>query len=316
VGDHSERSFGWSSLLALRTGNQLYVRAPQPELYDLVADPAAKENLYAKNRVTAAKFDAQIENLLKRVSAGAPKSAQGGLDPRSVEKLSALGYAGPGKTGTVSGIDPKTRIQVANDMHEASLAIEEGRGTSVIPLLERIVTHDPQIQSAHYYLGIAYSRKGEFAKAIPPLHKAVELRPDAMMSQYELAIALYETGDLKTAATHLEIIVAQPPDWSDARYSLASVYARIDKVREAVTLLESVLADDANHYRANLLLGRILTLTGHADAAAPYLEKAVKVQADSAEANAFLADAYDKLGHSAEAAAARARATALRRKPQ
>jgi predicted Zn-dependent protease len=110
--------------------------------------------------------------------------------------------------------------------------------------------------------------------------------------------------------------VAQQPDWSDARYSLASVYARIDKVREAVTLLESVLADDANHYRANLLLGRILTLTGHADAAAPYLEKAVKVQADSAEANAFLADAYDKLGHSAEAAAARARATALRRKPQ
>jgi arylsulfatase A-like enzyme/Flp pilus assembly protein TadD len=315
VGDHSERSFGWSALLALRTGNQLYVRAPQPELYNLATDPTEKENLYEKNRAVAARFDAQIENFLKRVSAGAPQSAQGGLDARSMEKLSALGYVGPGKTGTVSGIDPKTRIQVANDMHEASLAIEEGRGTSVIPLLERIVAKDPQIQSAHYYLGIAYSRKGEFAKAIPPLRKAVELRPDALMSQYELAIALYETGDLKTAAAHLEIIVEHQPDWSDARYSLASVYARIDKVKEAAALLESVLTDDPDHYRANLLLGRLLFLEGHAELGLPYLEKAVKVQADSAEANTFLADAYEKLGRTDDAAAARSRAAGLRRRP-
>src|SRR6266436_1547030 len=34
TGDHSERSFGWSALVSLRVGNQLYVRAPSPELYD------------------------------------------------------------------------------------------------------------------------------------------------------------------------------------------------------------------------------------------------------------------------------------------
>jgi arylsulfatase A-like enzyme/Flp pilus assembly protein TadD len=315
VGDHSERSFGWSALQSLRAGNKLYVRAPQPELYNIATDPAEKVNLYSNNRAAAARIDTQIENFLKRVSAGAPQSAQGGLDERSMEKLAALGYAGPGKTAKPSGIDPKTRIQVANDMHDASLAIEEGRGTSVIPLLERVVANDPQIQSAHYYLGIAYSRRGEYAKAIPPLRKAVALSPDAMMPQYELAIALYQTGDLKTAATHLEIILAQRPDWTEARYSLASVYARIDKAREAATLLDSVLEEEPDNYRANLLLGRILTLTGHAELGLPYLEKAVKVQADSAEANSFLADAYDKLGRPEDAAAARSRAAALRRKP-
>src|SRR6202166_428633 len=47
TGDHSERSFGWSALVSLRSANQLYVRAPRPELYDLSSDPGAKINLYA-----------------------------------------------------------------------------------------------------------------------------------------------------------------------------------------------------------------------------------------------------------------------------
>src|SRR5205823_1118262 len=107
-----------------------------------------------------------------------------GLDEKSREKLSALGYVASGKTSPPTSIDPKDRIDVANDMHDASLAIEEGKEATVIPLLLRVVAKDPQIQAAQYYLGIAYSRRGNFAKAIPPLHKAVELRPDALMAQY------------------------------------------------------------------------------------------------------------------------------------
>jgi arylsulfatase A-like enzyme/Flp pilus assembly protein TadD len=317
VGDHSERSFGWSQLLAVRSGHELYIRAPQPELYDLAADPGAQQNLYSRNRAAAARFDVQLENFLKRVSAGSPRPSQGALDEKSMEKLSALGYVAGRQGGGASGIDPKTRIQVANEMHEASLAIEEGRSASVIPLLQRVVASDPQIQSAQYYLGIAYARKGDYAKAIPPLRKAVELRPDALMTQYELAIALYETGDLKTAAAHLEIIVDQQPDWSDARYSLASIYARSGRPEDAAKNLVMVLQSDPEHYRANLLLGRMLFLNGNYVDALPLLEKAAQVQSDSSEAHSFLADDYDKLGRVADAARERASASHLRsgRKP-
>jgi arylsulfatase A-like enzyme/Flp pilus assembly protein TadD len=313
-GDHSERSFGWSAMVALRSGHQLYVRAPRPELYDLAVDPGAKENLYEKNRPAAARFDSQLANFLTRMSANAPQSVTGGLDEKSMEKLTALGYVA-GKhntTGTVGGIDPKDRIDVANDMHDVSLAIEEGRGTSQIPMLERIVQRDPQMQSAQYYLGIAYSRKGEFAKAIAPLRKAVELRPDALMSQYELAIALYETGDMKTATGHLEIIVEQRPEWSDARYSLASIYARSGRPEDAAKNLLIVLEQEPGHYRANLLLGRMLFLNEKYSEALPYLEKAVGVAGDSSEAHAFLAENYDKLGRASDAAREHAAAAQLK----
>jgi arylsulfatase A-like enzyme/Flp pilus assembly protein TadD len=312
TGDHSERSFGWSALVSLRVGNQLYVRAPTPELYDLAADPGAKNNLYPGRRAAAVRFAIQLDNFVKRISTGAPQALQDGLDEKSREKLSALGYVASAKTGPPTGIDPKDRIDVANDMHDASLAIEEGKEATVIPLLLRVVAKDPQIQAAQYYLGIAYSRKGNFAKAIPPLRKAIELRPDAVMAQYEMAICLYETGDLNTAAAHFEILVENRPDWSDARYSLASIYARTGKPQEAAKNLLVVLQGEPDHYRANLLLGRMLFLNGTFAEALPYLEKAAAVQTDSREAHSFLADEYEKLDRAADAARERAEATRLK----
>ncbi|HXJ15413.1 MAG TPA: sulfatase-like hydrolase/transferase, partial [Candidatus Limnocylindrales bacterium] len=289
TGDHSERSFGWSALVSLRSGNQLYVSAPKPELYDLAADPGAKTNLFAVKRPAAVRLAVQLDSFVKRISEGAPQALQDNLDEKSREKLSALGYVASAKPGPVSRTDPKDRIDVANAMHDASLAIEEGREASVIPLLLHVVAKDPQVQAAQYYLGIAYSRKGNFAKAIPPLRAAVELRPDALMAQYELAICLYETGDLKTAAAHFEILVENRSDWSDARYSLASIYARTGRPQEAAQNLLLVLQGEPDHYRANLLLGRMLFLNGTFDEALPYLEKAATVQADSSEAHSFLA---------------------------
>ena len=308
TGDHSERSFGWSPLASLRIGNQLYVRAPLPELYDLASDPGAKINLYPDHRVAAVRLAIQLDDFVKRISTGAPQALQDGLDEKSREKLSALGYVASGKTSPPTSIDPKDRIDVANDMHDASLAIEEGKEATVIPLLLRVVAKDPQIQAAQYYLGIAYSRRGNFAKAIPPLHKAVELRPDALMAQYELAICLYETGDLNAAATYFEILVENRPDWSDARYSLASIYARTGRPQEAAKNLLIVLQGEPDHYRANLLLGRMLFLNDTFAEALPYLEKAAAVQTDSGEAHSFLADEYEKLGRASDAARERAEA--------
>ena len=313
TGDHSERSYGWSALLSLRAGNKLYVRAPSSELYDLALDPGAKTNLYPQSRATAARLAIQLDNFVKRISTGAPQALQDGLDEKSREKLSALGYVASAKNSPGSGIDPKDRIDIANDMHDASLAIEEGKEETVIPLLLHVVAKDPQVQAAQYYLGIAYSRRGNFAQAIPPLKKAVELRPDALMAQYELAICLYETGDLNTAAAHFEILVENRPDWTDARYSLASIDARNGRPQEAAKNLLVVLQSEPDHYRANLLLGRMLFLNGSLGEALPYLEKAVSVQADSVEAHSFLADVYEKLGRAADAARERAESQRLKR---
>jgi tetratricopeptide (TPR) repeat protein len=305
--EYSHRGYGWSSLESLRAGNFLFVRAPQPELYDQVVDPGESRNLLERNKLAAARLAVQLDGFLKRAGTNAPEEARASLDQQSVEKLRALGYVASSGAGTVvSTVDPKLHIQVANDLHDANLKIEEGKQTTAIPLLERVVASDPQIPHAQYFLGVAYKEIRQYDKAILHLSKAIELVPDSMMAQYEMALALYEKGELKTSATHFEIVVDHSTDWTDARFSLAAVYARIDRVPEALAHLDITLELDRDHYRANLLRGRLLALKGDPAGALPNLEKAVRLEPKSVEAHQFLADAYSQLGQESNAARERA----------
>jgi choline-sulfatase len=303
---YPRRAFGWSPLVAWRADRFLYVRAPTRELYDLVADPRAAHNLAGVRGRVADGLDAELARFLgsggvgragTAGEAGGSGAAGGGgrVDPAVAERLAALGYVGgSGGAPAATGVDPKDRIAIANALHEAIIAVEDGAFPRAIPLLETVTASDPGIPIAQLNLGVARSRQRQYARAVAPLTRAVALQPDDMRAHYELGAALYETGDLKAAAGHFATVTAKMPGWADARYSLGSVYARIDRVDNAVAELRAALGLEPRHFRANLLLGRILTLRGEKAAAVPYLKTAVNVQPGSAEAKQFLADALKK----------------------
>jgi choline-sulfatase len=305
---YPRQAFGWSPLVAWRADRFLYVRAPQAELYDLVSDPAAANNLAATRGRVVDGMDAEVAAFIRgsNRSGGAggtgrsdrsPGSGAGQtrIDPAVAERLAALGYAsGSGGATASRGIDPKDRIATANLLHDAMLAVDEGAFARAIPLLEKVAATDPDIPIAQLNLGVARARQRQHAQAIAPLTRAVALLPGDMRAQYELGAALYETGDLKGAAGRFATVAAAMPAWADARYSLGAVYARIDRVADAVTELRAAIALEPRHFRANLLLGRLLTLRGDAASAIPYLRTAVDVQPNSLEAKQFLADALKK----------------------
>lgn len=316
--EYPRRGFGWSALASWRVERFLYVEAPRRELYDVVADPEEVHDLAGTRSTIADRLAAQLAEFRARHSPRAERAGSRGGEPALAERLAALGYVsgGAGVPGG-GGADPKDRIAVANALHDAILAVENGQLAKAVPLLERVVRSDPQIPTAQLQLGIARARQRQYALALPALRQAVALQPEALMAHYELGVALFETGDWKTAASHFEIVAARQPKWADARFSLASVYARTDRVPEAMAELEAALELEPKHYRANLLLGRLLALQGRPEAALPRLRQAVESAPESAEARSFLADAYQALGRTAEAERERARARAQQqlRKP-
>jgi choline-sulfatase len=305
--EYPRRAFGWSPLAAWRSDRFLLVRAPKPELYDLVADPNAAKNLAGTR---ARVVEGMAEELLQFVTwssrSGLPTEAQsakvGGsgtatpspVDPELAERLASLGYVSGTNAASRAGVDPKDRIAVANALHHAVVAVEDGAFLKAVPLLEQVTASEPDIPLAQLQLGIARVRLKQYSRAIAPLTKAVALEPDQLFGQYELGVALYETGDLRAAAGHFGIVAAKMPGWADARYSLGSVYARIDRVSEALAELRAALALEPKHFRANLLLGRILTLQNQAEAAIPFLRTAVEVDPKSTEARTFLEEAIKR----------------------
>jgi choline-sulfatase len=316
--DYPHRAFGWSSLRALRTGKYLYIRAPQPELYNQTSDPEEKQNLAVNSKAVAETVSAQLEEFRKKTSQTLVALAK--PDPEQAEKLRALGYvasdsSNPNASTKDSGIDPKSRIEVSNLLHDAMLDVEDAQYQKAVPLLEKVLIEQPEMPIAEMQLGIARARLKSYDKALPHLQKAVKVLPDSGMGHYELGLALYETGDWKGAAPEFEAAVQKAPRWADAHFSLASVYARIDRVPEAMTELDTTLKLNPDHYRANLLRGRILSLQNVPDQALPNLQKAVEVQPASVEAHLFLGDAYAQLGRQQDAMRERKEASRLKAHP-
>jgi arylsulfatase A-like enzyme/Flp pilus assembly protein TadD len=294
--DYPRQAFGWSPLAAWRADRFLLVRAPMLEVYDVVADPRETRNLAATRARLVDGMSAELREFITRSSGpNGPGGAQGTrIDPELAGRLAALGYVSGSGAPANSGIDPKDRIGIANDLHRAELLVDAGAFARALPLLTRVTTAEPEIPLAQLQLGVARVRQRQYALAIAPLTKAAALQPGQMTAHYELGVALYETGDLRAAATHFEIVAAKMPQYADARYSLGSVYARIGRVADAVTELRAAIELEPRHFRGNLLLGRILTLQNRAEQAVPYLRTAVDVDPRSTEARAFLAEALKK----------------------
>jgi arylsulfatase A-like enzyme/Flp pilus assembly protein TadD len=309
--DYPHRAFGWSSLRALRTGKYLYVRAPERELYNQTIDSEAVHNLAGGAKAVADTIAAQLDAFRSQTSQTLVELAK--PDAEQMQKLQALGYVASTAAQSrdderPTGVDPKTKIEISNLLHDAMFDVEDARYQEAVPLLKRVLAEEPNMPVANMQYGMAQARLKNYAEAIPPLQKASQLLPDNGMGRYELGLALFETGDWKGAAPQFEAAVARAPRWADAQFSLAAVYARIDRVPEAMEHLDTCLGLSPDHYRANLLRGRLLSLLGKPSEALPNLQKAASVEPDSREAHLFLADAYAQLGRSEDEKIERARA--------
>ena len=319
--DYPHRTFGWSSLRALRAGKYLYIDAPRAELYDQVSDGKEEHNLSATSVALVSTLASQL-NVFRQNTSSSREAPKVTVDPELQEKLSALGYVSDSSSSPMPGIketgaDPKDKVEVVNLLHQAELLKEEMLFREAVPPLERVIALEPNLPIAYLQLGTALSSLRNYDKALPVLRKAVEMRPDLIIPRYQLGSALFETGEFGAAAIEFETAVSRSPEWPEAHFSLATAYARMDRMPEAIKEYEKVIELRPNHYGAHLLLGRALALSGDPASALPKLTKAASLQPDSPEPHSFLADVYEQLGKTADADRERAEAERLKtnRKP-
>ena len=234
--DLPQRGFGWSPLESWRAGKYLYIRAPQPELYDLTADPGAAHNLAQSSKATLDTMAAQLDGFDRHFSGEAGKSSAE-LSSSEMQKLASLGYIGlqksSGAAASVTGTDPKDKIATANKVIEAMSDRDRSKPDRAIAALEPIVSADPNLYLAQYALGTALARKAQYAEAAKHLHKAIELQPDSARAHYEMGATLLKIGDFKTAIVHLEIATGRLPAFAPAHISLAEAYEHMGRTEDA-----------------------------------------------------------------------------------
>jgi choline-sulfatase len=235
--DLSQRGFGWSILESWRAGKYLYIRAPKPELYDMTADPSAAHNLAQSSKATMDTMASQLDSFDRKFSGQGGKSSSV-LSSKELQNLSSLGYVGlqnsSGATTTVTGTDPKDKIETANKVLDAapSLLIPSKADRALVALTP-IAAIESNLFLAQYAVGIALAEKGQYAEAAKYLHKAAGLQPDSGWAHYETGATLLKTGDFKTAVVHLEIATTRLPGFAPAHSALAQAYEHVGRAEDA-----------------------------------------------------------------------------------
>ena len=197
--------YGWSELSSLVRGPHQYIEGPQPEIYDLKADPRQTRNILAENRRLYA-------DLRQRAAAyHKPLAAPGQVDQETSEKLASLGYLGGGVLTEGPLPDPKTRRPLMRQLEDANALTHRGDDEGAVRLLRAALAQDPRMVDVWGQLATALRRLGRRDEAIAAFQKALELSNGSPQLALVAAMTQFEANRLDEAERHAELAVPSEP---------------------------------------------------------------------------------------------------------
>ena len=258
--------FGWSPLASIQDGRWKLIESPDPELYDLSADPAEKTNLAARDRDRYLTMKRRLTSLVGEWGKS-PLAARSAVDdPEAVRKLASLGYltganAPPAGTGGAPLPSPRAKIGLYRLLNRArTLAPKDPRSAEA--MLREVLAADPEVVDAMTALATLYFGERRNREAIPLLEQAVRRRP----------------SDATLAVT------------------LGSALAADGRVADARKFLESRVANGLEDARLHFLLGAMAESRGERPAADAWFARGVAREPRSAPWHAAMAEIFWKRG--------------------
>ena len=257
--------FGWSSLRSVRVGEDKYIAAPRPELYDVRGDAGENLNVVATKPEVARALAPLVD---KWSAAELPDDSKlAPANDQATARLRSLGYlASSGRKTAAPRADPKDRIALAARI--AEITSGELQGDALRASLERIVREDPS--------------NGQM--------------------QMRLGFVLQESGECVRATRHFEAAIAADVPSAEPRLGLAECLAGAGRVDAARRVLEAADRIEPGNPLVAANLGMLALGDGRTPEAIERLRSALSLAPDFHQARFALARAYGRAGRRSDAA--------------
>jgi arylsulfatase A-like enzyme/Flp pilus assembly protein TadD len=298
-------SFGWNPLHAVETSRFHFIDAPQPELYDVVADPEEKNNIAAQQTATVAVLKDKLQQRLKasvedgRARPSSASSKQGpGLSPDAAEKLRALGYVAYQSPVSVEALaaglpDPKAKLWEFRSILEAQDAFHEGNDDQAEAILRNVQGQDPTMYVIPFMMGESALRGKDWQNAADELQRCLALNPNFDNAMTGLARALSKLGRVGEAKTWLTKALQINPANYRAWYETGLLEAEVNPAA-ALSDYQKAIAIQSNYSPGQRELGLALFQAKRYAAATLHLEKAIALGLDDAHIRNFLGICYSQ----------------------
>jgi len=263
-----QEEFNWAPLTGLIDGPRKYISLPEPELYDLDADPGEARNLLAGEEAAAHAIDAKLADFVRRTAATKGASRRE-LSPSDVERLKSLGYISSFSSKSAALTDPKRAIDV---------------------YLEVVVLKDLLKQGD-------YKKAGERLAEVLAHHPGTEL-PDIYEIRYEV---LMKSDRVPEAMDLLRQAIAKFPERESFKVFLAMDLIQSGQPAQARDFCRQLLAENDRMTAAHVLLGDSEDLLNDAGAALASYEKAAALEPQNGAIRVKIATQCLKEGDAARA---------------
>lgn len=262
--------FGWSDLHSLIDGPHHYIRAPQPELYDMVADPGEKSNVIEQNRRVHVRMRTAIEPLVQLASAPTP------VDPEEAAKLAALGYVGSTVTTAADENlpDPKSTIGMFREIREAYAKFRDLELEECIAIADRLLASNSRIMDVWDVKTKALAKLGRHEEAIAAAKEGLKQQSNNVGLLMTVANLSILTGSLEQAEAHADLLLKAEP--ARAHDLLARVAAQRGDWDRAIQEAERAVAESHDPATGLMTLGLIHKQKGDVETALRYMDQAVE----------------------------------------
>ena len=193
-------------------------------------------------------------------------------------------------------------------LRSAKLYKQQGNWEQAVEQLELAVVEDPQDDEAHFLLGEAYARTGEYEKMNGAFDRALELsagwqekveyeRRRVWVEHYNRGITALQEEDFAAAAIEYERATVIDPEEPDAFNNLAFAYYKLDRLDDCIAAYLKALALTPENAELLTNVGIFYSNKGEYGEAIQYLERGMKLGSENANLLTTLGDAYANMGN-------------------
>lgn len=269
---YARAHLGWSEVTSLIGNRYQYIDAPRPELYDLLEDPAQRNNLIQTERRVAAALRNELETYDRTYVASSAE-----VDDETRDRLAALGYVGSVAPTDGPLADPKDRVDTLRLLKESNAKFHAEDFEGAVEGFRAVIAAEPRMVDARDTLAKALLRSGRPEQALEAYKEALEIA-EGNPSRLILATARVLLGlkRLDEAKEHAELAA----DEVEALYMLGEIAVLQERLDDARAYVQQAVERDGAALPVKRLQASIALADGDYQGAIDLTVEAERLLAD------------------------------------